>query len=160
MKRANALASEDLAASGQRNQLELPMSEAARASAAPTGPARIIGRTIRNLVLWSYERGTLQYDAMVTLILLFIFVTPIFVNFNDKPVGHTPHPTGVVVIPDGSTGFVYQVDASAVTASQDALVRAQLLRVIEPIGGEVTITRYSKAKDASGRRIYKVWVQR
>jgi hypothetical protein len=157
MKRANALLSEELAASGQPKQLELPAAEPPPRSAGFAGAA---WRGVRNLVLWSYDRGTLQYDLMVTLILLFIFVTPLFVNFHDKPVEHTPHPTGVVVVPDGSTGFVYQVEASAVTGTADATIRAQLLRVIEPISGEVTITRYQKAKDSAGRQIYKVWVER
>jgi hypothetical protein len=159
MKRANALASHEITASEQRSQLQLPIAE----KTAPPRRAGMAGgawRGIRNLVLWSYERGTLQYDLMVTLILAFIFVAPYFVNFNDKPVEHTPHPTGVVVIPDGNTGFVYQVEASAVTGTADEAIRAQLLRVIEPIAGEVTITRYEKAKDPSGRRIYKVWVER
>jgi hypothetical protein len=156
MKRANALVSEELSATRHR-RLELPPEEASPRS---TGFGGAIWRGVRNLVLWNYDRGTLQYDLMVTLILLFIFVTPYFINFNDKPVEHTPHPTGVVVIPDGATGFVYQVEASAVTGTADATIRAQLLRVIEPIAGEVTITRYEQAKDASGRRIYKVWVER
>ncbi len=157
MKRTNALVSEQVVATGH-SQLDLPISEAPPRSGPH--PAGALWRGIRNLVLWSYERGTLQYDLMVTLILLFIFVTPLFVNFNDKPIEHTPHPTGVIVIPDGSTGFIYQVEASAVTATADATIRAQLLRVIEPIAGEVTITRYERSKDPVGRRIYKVWVER
>jgi hypothetical protein len=34
------------------------------------------------------------------------------------------------------------------------------LRVIEPIAGEVSVARYQKVRDASGRLTYKVWVQR
>jgi hypothetical protein len=33
-------------------------------------------RTIRNLLVWSYERGTLQYDIICALILAFIFFVP------------------------------------------------------------------------------------
>ena len=40
---------------------------------APAVPMSKIWRTIRDFILWSYERGTLQYDVMVTLILLFVF---------------------------------------------------------------------------------------
>jgi len=58
-----------------------------------------IWRTIRGYILWSYERGSLHYDIMVTLILLFIFVSPHFLNYKDKPVERIPHLTGVVVIP-------------------------------------------------------------
>ena len=126
----------------------------------PAIPAASIGRTIRNYILWNYPRGSVHYDIMVTLILLFIFVTPLFVNFKDKPVEHNPHPTGVLVLPDGQNGFVYQVPATAAPASDDGAIREQLLRIIEPIAGEATIVKYEKARDAAGQPVYKVWVKR
>ena len=75
-----------------------------------------IWRTIRGYILWSYERGSLHYDIMVTLILLFVFVSPHFINFKDKPVERNPHLTGVVVIPGEKGGFIYQIQASAVNS--------------------------------------------
>jgi hypothetical protein len=120
-----------------------------------------IWRTIRGYILWSYERGTIQYDVMVTLILLFVFLSPIWLNYNDKPIDRNPHPTGVAVTPDGHGGFVYQIDGSAVTGTNDSVVRQQLLRVIEPISGEVSITKVDLIKDRAGHvTAYKVWVQR
>jgi hypothetical protein len=103
----------------------------------------------------------MQYDVMVTLILLFIFLSPYWVNFKDKPVERTPHQTGVVVTPDGqSGGFIYQIDASAVQG-EPATFEDDLLRVIEPIAGEAEITRYEPVRDAKGRVVaYKVWVKR
>lgn len=119
-----------------------------------------IGQTIRNYIWWSYDRGSVPYDIMVTLILLFIFVTPLFVNFKDKPVERVPHPTGVVVYPDGAS-LVYEIDAHAVSASDSASIERGLLRVIEPIAGEVTIDRYQPIRDARGRTTaYRVWVTR
>lgn len=126
-----------------------------------TAPVNTIWRTIRNYVLWSYERGSLHYDVMVTLILAFLFLSPYYINFNDKPIERTPHPTGVVVLPDGQAGFICQIEASAVTAKDDVTIRQQLLRVIEPITGEVAINRYEKVRDSSGKATaYKVWVER
>lgn len=120
-----------------------------------------IWRTIRGYILWSYERGTIQYDVMVTLILLFVFLTPRWVNFNDKPVQHNPHPSGVVVTPDGQGGLIYQVEGSAVAGQNDGQVRTELLRIIEPISGEVSITNYEPVRDRSGHVLsYKVWVRR
>jgi len=120
-----------------------------------------IGRTIRDYILWSYERGTIQYDIMVTLILLFIFVSPRFINFNDKPIERIPQPTGVLVMPDTAGGLVYQIEASAISASNDPGIRAQLLQVIEPISGNVSIAKYEAVRDSSGRILkFKVWVQR
>ena len=120
-----------------------------------------VWRTIRGYILWSYERGTIQYDIMVTLILIFVFFSPYWINFKDKPVEHIPHRTEVVVAPDGHGGLVYDVESSAVTGHDDAQVRAELLKIIEPISGEVTISKVDTVRDRSGRILqYKVWVQR
>lgn len=119
-----------------------------------------IWQTIRSYILWTYERGSMQYDVMVTLILAFIFISPIWVNFKDKPIERSPHQTGVVVSPDGQSGFIYQVDASAVRGDPTT-VEADLMSVIEPIGGEVDITRFEPVRDAKGHIVaYKVWVSR
>lgn len=118
-------------------------------------------KTLRGYVWWTFPRGSLHYDIMVTLILLFIFVTPIYINFKDKPAERKPHPTGVVVIPDKESGFIYRVDATAVQGSSDADIRAGLLSVIEPIAGEVKIMKYEPVQDVGGKTIaYRVWVHR
>lgn len=120
-----------------------------------------IWRTIRGYILWSYERGTLHYDIMVTLILLFIFVSPRYINYKDKPVERNPHPTALVLIPDEKGGFIYQIPASAVNAAAGADIREQLERIIEPISGPVSVSRYEAVKDGSGRtQSYKVWVEK
>src|SRR5450432_3086191 len=95
-----------------------------------------VWRTIRGYILWSYERGSLHYDIMVTLILLFVFVSPRLINYKDKPVERNPHLTGVVVIPGDKGGFIYQIQASAVKTadgrSDDQDIRRQLEQIIEP----------------------------
>lgn len=117
--------------------------------------------TIRGYILWSYERGTIQYDVMVSLILLFIFLTPYWVNYNDKPIERNPHPTGVVIVPDAAGGFLYQIESAAISGKNEDEVRAQLLRVIEGISGEVSLERYEAVRDRSGRITqYKVWARR
>jgi hypothetical protein len=119
-----------------------------------------IWKTIRGYIFWTYERGTLHYDIMVSVILLFIFVTPYYVDFKDKPAERTPHQTGVVVIPEGN-GFVYQIRADAVHATDDAGIRAELVRIVEPISGEVELLRWEPQRDRAGRvTTYKAWVQR
>jgi len=128
---------------------------------APSVPVASVWHTIRGFILWSYERGTVQYDVMVTLILLFVFFSPRVIDFNDHPVERNPGSTGVVVSPDGNGGLVYQVDAKAVQGGSDSAVRSQLLRVIEPISGEVTITRYEAQPDRKGHLLtYKVWAEK
>src|ERR1700689_2292152 len=121
--------------------------EASTALDIAVAPKGGIWRTIRRFILWSYERGSLHYDIMVTLILLFIFVTPHYVNFKDKPVERNPNLTGVAVIPDAQGGFIYQIQASAVNTAAGQDVRRQLEQIIEPISGAVSITRYETVKD-------------
>lgn len=137
--------------------------ERAKASPAvpvPTLPMNSIWRTIRGYVLWSYERGTLHYDIMVTLILAFVFLSPHWINFKDKPIERVPHQTGVLITPDGKGGFVYQIDASAVAGKEDAL-HDQLEQIIEPISGAVAISRVEEVRDGKGRlQSYKVWVEK
>lgn len=124
-------------------------------------PVSRVWRTIKGFIFWSYERGTVQYDIMVTLILIFVFLSPRLINFNDHPVEHNPRSTGVVVYPDGTGEFIYQVEAGAVPKGDDPAVRAALLRVIEPISGSVSISRYEAVQDDRGHvTAYKVWVQR
>ena len=122
-----------------------------------------IGRTIRRYILWTYDRGTVHYDIMVTLILVFIFASPFYIKYGDKPVVQIPHPTGVVVMPDAASGFgfIYQIDAAAVTTAEDSSMRDEMLRVIEPISGDVTVVKYEPVRDASGKVVsYKVWVRK
>ena len=131
------------------------------APAVSARPMNSIWRTIRNYILWSYERGSLHYDIMVTLILIFVIGSPWVINFKDKPIDKNPHATGVVITPDGAGGFVYQIAAAAVDGSSDTTIRQSLLRVIEPIAGEVSISKYEAVKDRAGRiQGYKAWVQR
>jgi len=111
--------------------------------------------------MWQYERGTLHYDIMVTLIIIFVLFSPKVINFNDKPVTRNPHPSDVVVTQDAQGGLLYQITASAISPGDDHAVRDQLLRIIEPISGGVSILRYETVSDSGGRvQSYKVWVKR
>ena len=147
-------------AKGREQDLEQLEQLEASPAGVPVVPAFSIWRTIRDYIFWNYQRGSIHYDIMVTLILLFIFVTPLFISFNDKPIEHSPHPTAVVVIPDGQDGPVYQVSAAAVPDQSDAAIRRELLRIITPISGKASISRYVKTLDAAGQPVYQVWVKK
>jgi len=130
-------------------------------SHAPTVSVSPVWRTIKSFIFWSHERGTIQYDVMVTLILLFVFLSPLWISFNDRPVQRNPHSSGVVVYPDGNGEFIYQVEGKAVPAGNDTEIRTSLLTIIEPISGSVSISHYETMTDKTGRVVaYKVWVQR
>ena len=120
-----------------------------------------IWRTIRGYILWQYERGTLHYDIMVTLIIIFVLFSPRVINFNDKPISRNPHPTEVVVTTDAEGHLYYQVAASAVTPGDAASVQDQVLRIIEPISGAVSILSCEPVSDNKGKvQSYKVLARR
>jgi hypothetical protein len=121
-----------------------------------------IWRTIRGYILWSYERGTIHYDIMVSLILIFVFLSPYWINYKDKPIERNPNPQVVIVLPDTQGGFLYQIDGTAITGKDDGSVRHELISIIEPIAGSaISIQRYETVRDHSGRILnYRVWVER
>ena len=147
-------------AKGREQDLEQLEQVETTPAGVPVVSVSSIWRTIRDYVFWNYQRGSIHYDIMVTLILLFIFVTPLFINFNDKPIEHSPHPTAVLVIPDGQEGPVYQVPVAAVPGENDAAIRTELFRIITPISGQANISRYVKTLDAAGQPVYQVWVKK
>ncbi len=116
-------------------------------------------KTIRGYIWWTYDRGSLHYDVMVTLILLFIFLTPRSF-FKDKPAARNPHQTEVVINQDSSGALICQIDAAAVAGSSDAEIRESLLNIIEPIAGDVKIDRYEPVRERGRVRAYKVWLRR
>ena len=119
-----------------------------------------VSQTIRGYIWWMYPRGSVHYDVMVTLILAFIFLAPRWINFRDKPVERSPQQTEVVVKPDGDE-FLYTVNASAIHPGSDDTVREELLRIIEPIAGEIQFDRYEVVRDSKHNIVaYKVWGHR
>ena len=126
-----------------------------------------MGKLLKSYFFWTYERGSIHYDVMVSLILIFMFLSPRLLDFKDKPVETVAlHASEVLVKEAGTSGessqFVYQIRADDMQgASTDEERRAAILRVVEPISGEVTLERYEAVRDAQGRIIaYNAWVLR
>ena len=117
-----------------------------------------IGRTLKGYLFWTYDRGSFHYDVMVTLILAFIFIAPRFVDFKDHPGEQQAHPNRVAVTGEAK---LYQVEASAVDAQDEGMVRANFLRVIRPIAGGGTVDRVEPVRDAAGHIVaYRAWVKK
>ncbi len=54
--------------------------------APPDASAKlIVMNVIKRMLLWEYPRASWQYDVIVALIVAFIFVTPHFASFGDRP---------------------------------------------------------------------------
>ncbi len=126
-----------------------------------------IGQVIRSYFFWTYERGSFHYDVMVTLILIFMFASPFVIDFKDRPVETVALHSSEVLVKEagmsgGSSRFLYQVRAEDMSgAKTDAELQAAILRIVEPISGEVTLQRYEPVTDAQGRVIaYNAWVLR
>jgi hypothetical protein len=126
---------------------------------------------MRNLLdryfFWTEERGSLHFDILVTAILLFIFISPHLIDFKDRPVETVAlHSSEVLVkeagTSDGRPRFLYQIRADNVgRASSETELRVAILRLVEPISGEVTLERFESVKDSSGHVIaYNAWVLR
>lgn len=124
-------------------------------------------KLIGSYIFWSYERGSFHYDIMVTLILAFMFISPHYIDFRDKPVETVPLRASEVLVKEaGRSGdnvrFLYQIRADDMGgAATDDDRRAAILRVVEPIAGEVTIDRYEPVLDVNGKVVaYNAWVLR
>jgi hypothetical protein len=119
-------------------------------------------RFLKSYLFWTYERGSFHYDVMVTLILAFIFVSPRFINFGDKPAERLPAPGEVMVVNGQGLSLIYQINVKALdTKDADRDLKASMLRVIEPISGGVVVDRYEPVKDTNGKLVaYRVWVRR
>lgn len=120
-----------------------------------------LGRTLKSYVFWTYERGSIPYDIMVTLILAFIFVTPHFWHYGDQP--QLPQQTrkSIVVhtLADGS--LVFDIPASRVKTGPSNAVQVQLDAAVEQISGAVTVDRVETVKDSTGHVTgYKLWAHR
>jgi hypothetical protein len=113
-------------------------------------------KLLRSYFFWTYERGSFHYDIMVTLILLFLFVSPRFIDFKDKPVKIVPlQHSEVLVREQESSGnearFVYEIRVDDLHgANTDTEIKAAMLNVIEPIAGEITLQKYTPVLDTKG----------
>lgn len=124
-------------------------------------------KLLRSYLFWTYERGSFHYDVMVTLILLFLFVGPRFIDFKARPVETvTLDPSEVLVKEAGTTEagkiFVYQIRAQDLEgATTDSDRQAAILNLIEPISGHVTLRHYEPVRDAKGKiTAYNAWALR
>jgi hypothetical protein len=128
-------------------------------------------KLLKSYLFWTYERGSMHYDVMVSLILVFLFVSPQFIDYGAKPVATVPlRDSEVLVKGAGTVGqrsqFIYEIRAGGGAGSpnvsqSDDERRAAILRTVEPIAGEVTLDHYEPVLDAKGKVVaYDAWVLR
>jgi hypothetical protein len=127
-------------------------------------PKRGFKEILKSYFYWTYPRGCFHYDVMVSVILLFIFLTPHLWNYGDKPlsIGGQLHP--IQVTGDGGHGMIVTVEASDVNVpafATDAVVKKALRQAILPVTGDsVFVERWETVTDADGNLAWKVWAHR
>src|SRR5262245_8927940 len=120
-----------------------------------------IWRTLNGYLFWTYERGSFHYDVMVSLILIFVFAGPRFIDFKDQPAENLAHRSGMIITADGPKGFVCQVEAAEVDAQDEVMVRSNMLSRIKPVTGPVVMDRFETLRDNSGHIVaYRAWVHK
>jgi len=135
----------------------------AAAAGAATQPERHFGRVFKSYFYWTYPRGSFHYDIMVTLILLFIFVTPQVWDYGAKPssISISGHPFEIAA---AGRGVIVTVQASDVVIPPGASygeVKKALRQAIEPVTGDaVYVERWETVTDAQGNLAWKVWAHR
>ena len=105
---------------------------------------------MKRFLLWSFERGSVQYDVICVVILAFIFLTPrsAFID-RPKPAAEDP----IRLTSDDGGHAVYTVKVNSETAAVDRL------RVI--LGKQITISRTEPVYDTSGTLVaYSIWIER
>lgn len=113
-----------------------------------------MGKTLKSYFFWTHARGSFHYDVMVTLILAFIFITPQFWNYGDKPIPISGFSGPIMVVSDHGRGLLVTVGAGDVHVAanaDDSAIRKALHRAIEPVTGDaVFVTHWETVTGANG----------
>ncbi len=128
-----------------------------------------LGTILKRTFLWSYERGTWQYDVAVVIILIFVFLPRGW--FRDEPlVGLPASAPGQVALVAGSEKSgrqTYRVDARVLAppeqtpALQNELHNALKKALPDLRNGRFSITNIEAVRDERGTVIaYQVEIRR
>ena len=112
-------------------------------------PLRVLGR----YVFWTYERGSFHYDVMVTLILLFLFISPHLIDFHDRPIPEVPQRASEVLVRDAGASaaghrFVYEIRADDLNdAHSSAEFQAHIEDIVHGIASDARVGRIRPVTD-------------
>ncbi|HUV68133.1 MAG TPA: hypothetical protein VMW15_00625 [Terracidiphilus sp.] len=127
-------------------------------------PKRGVKEILKSYFFWTYPRGCFHYDVMVTLILVFIFVSPHLWNYGDKPSSSASLRHPIQLTGDGNQGMIVTVQASDINVpagESDATVKKALRQAILPVTGDaVVVERWETITDAQGNLAWKIWAHR
>ena len=104
---------------------------------------------LKRFILWDFKRGSWQYDVMVGLILVFIFLTPRD-WFRDGP--RIPQARGVAMLPAENGGWAFLVDPKQLEGTPEDQRISQLTSLLQTAAGDrrLTVTRVVPIQDSDG----------
>ena len=118
------------------------------------------GKVLKSYVWWTHERGSVHYDVMVTLILAFIFLTPLWIHYGDQPKPDFPA-NQIRASVDASGGMIYEVPAGLLHRQAAGPTAEDLAHAIAPVAGAVAIDRWEAEREIGGGIVaWKVWAHR
>lgn len=137
------------------------------ASASSNGagiqPKRGVSQILKSYFYWTYSRGSFHYDVMVTLILLFIFITPQLWNYGARPslAARPVHPMQVIANGRGVIVTVQALDVNIPAGASYGEVKSALRQAIEPVMGDaVFVEKWDTENDGEGNLVWKIWAHR
>ncbi len=120
---------------------------------------RRVGRTLKGFVLWSYDRGTWQYDVMVALIVLFVLFAPAR-WFHDQPVYNPWQARDIMRLDKEPEGVRYRVSAELLASYDSDPQRAASEVFAQNLPHPFTIVRIQEVRDEDAEVVwYDVWVR-
>jgi len=110
---------------------------------------RSFWRAIRPAVFWGFRRGSWQYDIMVGLILVFIFLTPRG-WFRDQP--RLPKAQQIVMLPSEGGRSIFWVDPELIRDVAPDRLEAHLRALLKKRTGKTAaLLSTEPARDDEGR---------
>jgi hypothetical protein len=104
---------------------------------------------LKRFIFWDYPRASWQYDVMVGIIVLFVFLTPRW-WFRDQP--RTPLVSSIAVLPAEHGTSVYWVEPellASMSKDQQAQKLPDLLKKLTH-QKQLTVTRIEPIADSDG----------
>jgi len=103
---------------------------------------------LKQFILWDYKRGSWQYDLMVGIILVFIFLTPRD-WFRDQP--RIPQASSIAMLPSENGGFTFYVEPPLLAEVPENLRVAHLTELLRKnTGKRLTIVRVEPILNSEG----------
>jgi hypothetical protein len=115
---------------------------------------------MKRFLLWSFERGSPQYDVICAIILSFIFLTPETV-FNDRPPYMRCYSEEVCETRDDYDRTVYTVQIETpILASDETRETAAKDRLRKKIGAYTVLKTQPIYNTIGMPRAYAIWIER